>query len=389
MATRTERKFEFDIGANHLCNLYVEIKKYCKTFNIHFRPMKFLNYKIFRKGKARSIYKAVNPFTGMRLNWRLFASGKAGKGTDFFNLSTATKFDHTNAYDFIKRKSGKTIANYLADPFASTYQFHRAKEISLGVMISVLSSIKTSLTEWELHNTKGGMSALPEAFAKRLNVKLKTPIQKVHVKKEGKIEVTTTTTEIFDAVVMASTATITKKLYKNPTEAQQKVLTGSDYSTSISLAFEIDADKLDQTSIIWVPHIESTKISGITNELMKGKDFIKHGKSLICAWVHEDYAKKIIKKSDKEIFELIKKELVKYTPWTNDAKDLTNYDIHRWNEAMPKFRPGHLTKVADFIKNGQGDKNVFFCGDFLNSPWTEGALRCGQRVAKRIVKKLK
>ena len=55
---------------------------------------------------------------------------------------------------------------------------------------------------------------------------------------------------------------------------------------------------------------------------------------------------------------------------------------------MPKFYKGYLKKMKHFLLNHQGENNIYFTGDYLNSPWTEGALRCGQRVAKHIISEL-
>jgi protoporphyrinogen oxidase len=76
-------------------------------------------------------------------------------------------------------------------------------------------------------------------------------------------------------------------------------------------------------------------------------------------------------------------------PWFESVDQIENFDLERWPEAMPKFYHGHLKAAKEFMEGeGQGAQNVFLCGDYLNSPWTEGALRCGQRVAEQVKKKL-
>jgi predicted NAD/FAD-dependent oxidoreductase len=37
-----------------------------------------------------------------------------------------------------------------------------------------------------------------------------------------------------------------------------------------------------------------------------------------------------------------------------------------------------------FWENGQGQGGVWLCGDYLNHPWVEGAVRCGEKVAARL-----
>ena len=40
-----------------------------------------------------------------------------------------------------------------------------------------------------------------------------------------------------------------------------------------------------------------------------------------------------------------------------------------------------MTRVDRFWRDGQGEGGVWLCGDWLNHPWLEGAVRCGERVA--------
>jgi protoporphyrinogen oxidase len=131
--------------------------------------------------------------------------------------------------------------------------------------------------------------------------------------------------------------------------------------------------------------VEDQRISGYVNESMKGDDTTQGDTTLLCAWLHEDYAKSLLAQSDEEIFTAVAKALNDVCPWIESEDQLTPHDLHRWDYAMPKFYAGHLKNVADFLQNGQGQQNIYFTGDYLNSPWTEGALRCGQRVAQQII----
>jgi protoporphyrinogen oxidase len=145
---------------------------------------------------------------------------------------------------------------------------------------------------------------------------------------------------------------------------------------------------MPDTAVVWVPYVESPKISGYINESMKGEEVAHDGKTLLCAWLHEEFAKTIMEKSDEEIFEAVKSEMVNVCPWFSSVDQLENHDLERWIDAMPKFSHGHLKRVSNFMEDGQGAQNVFFCGDYMNGPWTEGALRNGERVAQQVLTKL-
>lgn len=380
MASREKDGLIFDIGADHLCNLYTEMKKYCSEFDIVWEKMRFLKYGVTRDKKIVSPYESIGWISRARLAFQYFRTRNIA---DFFELSNLIEYDTEDAQTYMKRRIGSEAVNYLIDSFTSTYQFHKSDEISVGALLGIMHSVKKDTEKWYLHRTKGGMSALPEAFANRLNVRTSTPVTKIIA--GDRIIVTTNHDEEFDLVIIASPANITNQIYKNPTPPQTEILNSTKYATTISTALRVDRDLLKDFAIVWVPFVESEAVSGYVNEAMKGEETIKDGKSLVSVWLHEDFAKSIIDKSDSEIFKAVKKEFLSICPWFTSLDELESFDLHRWPEAMPKFSRGHLTHVKNFIENGQGDQNVFFVGDYLNSPWTEGALRGGQRTAKRII----
>jgi len=383
MSSRVKEDFIFDLGADHLCDLYDHMKEYCREFGIEWEKMRFLNYGVFRDGEIRSMTDAIGRLSKVRMAIQYMRTKDVG---DFFNLNHLAIHDNDNAYDFMRRRTGKEVADYFVDSFSTTYQFHRAKEISLAAMFGIMKSIERDKDRWHLHRTRGGMQALPNALASRLDIRLSNPVHEVIA--GDRVSVRDGKSETFDAVVLASQANASLRMLKNPTAKQRDLLSKTQYAASISVAFRVDRDKLPDTAIVWVPYVESRKISGYVNEAMKGEELVHGGKSLICAWLHEDFAREIMMKRDDEIFALVKQELVRVCPWFESVDEIESFDMQKWPEAMPKFAHGHLSRVKSFLEDGQGERNVFLCGDYMNSPWTEGALRGGQRTAERVTSRL-
>jgi len=378
MSSRAKDGFIFDLGADHLCDLYDEMKTYCDEFGIEWEKMRFLKYGVFRQGKIVPMKEALGRISKMRLALQFLLTRDVG---DFFDLSELANHDTENAYAFMQRRTGKEVSDYFVDAFSTTYQFHRANEISLGVLLGIMHSIQKKQTRWYLHRTKSGMRALPDAFADRLDVRLSHPVKMVSGGASVMVD-----DEMFDTAVLATQATQTLLSYKNPSKLQKQLLENTRYASTISVAFRVDRSKLPDTAIVWVPFVENEKISGYVNEAMKGEELIHDGKSLICTWLHEAFAKTLMDLDDTSVFEKVKNELIRVCPWFASATELENFDLERWPDAMPKFSRGHLKAVKEFMEGpGQGEQNIFLCGDYLNSPWTEGALRCGQRVAKQII----
>lgn len=385
MSTRTKDGLSFDLGANHLCNLYREMKKYCNEFGIGWEKMTFSNYGIYKDGKIVPLMQAASLWSRFRFFLKQFGKRRVH---DFFDLSNAAFLDTEAGDVFGQKMAAKDIQDFLIDGFTSTYQFHRATEISSGAFIAILESLGRDGDGWNLYHLKGGMSTLPEAFAQRLSVTTNADVTRVEAK-NNKVEIEVDgKTEVFDAVVLASTAPATRRSYKNPTQAQQELLEKSEYATSISIALRFSKDALPPQSVVWTPFVQSPKISGYTNELMKGTDVINGNDSLLCVWLHESFAQTLINKSDEEIFAAVIPALKEVAPWIKSNTKVEPHDIERWTEAMPKFSYGHLTRVKDFLEAHQGEQNVWLCGDYLNSLWTEGSIRGGQRTAKHLTKKL-
>jgi oxygen-dependent protoporphyrinogen oxidase len=225
-----------------------------------------------------------------------------------------------------------------------------------------------------------GMSELPEALAQQLHVRLSTPVTRVEPRGNGVMVEAAGEQQEYDAAVLATPAPISANIYPSATAAQKDILNTTTYATTVSIAYTLPAGTMPKDqSIFWVPYTENPHISSYTNEMMKGIP-------MTCVWLHEEYAKQIIGKSDEEIYRLVAQEMPRVADWLPSPDVLKPYDIQRWPLAMPKFAPGSIARVAKFVTSPeQGAQNVFLCGDYLNAPWTEGALRCGQRVAKQVI----
>lgn len=386
MASRTLDGFVFDTGADHLCDLYDRMKEHCEAFGIPWEPMRFLKYGVFKDGRVVPAGEAVGKISKFRLAVEYLRAKGAGT---FFHLDQLADHDTGNAYEHMRRRTGREVADYFVDAFTSTYQFHRASEISLGALFGIMRSIRNDKDRWNLHRTAGGMQALPDAFAARLDVRVGTAAREVFSGERGVIVRTDSGEDRFDVAVLAAPASVTRFLYLNPTDRQREVLEATRYSSTISVAFRVDRSRVPDTSIVWVPYVESQKISGYVNEAMKGDEVVWNGETLISTWLHEEFAQSVMDRPDAEIFAEVKKELLRVCPWAEFPDELREHDLQKWPNAMPKFAHGHLSLVRRFMKNGQGEQNVFLAGDYLNSPWTEGALRNGERVALQVMERVR
>lgn len=390
MSTRTKDDLPFDIGANHLVNLYTEMKAYCEELKVAWHPLNFVHYNIFKDGKLMELFDSLSLKDKLMLP-KAYLKYKNIPVT-FLDSSTLVEYDNGNAYDTAVKEIGQTFADNIVDTYVGVYQFHRATEISRAGLLSQLNSTHQQTEKWFLQRTTGGMITLPQAMADTLTVHMETPVTEITAHDTGVTVKTDTESKEFDSVVLATTATAANKIYKNPTEGQKSVMEQAKYASSIIVAFKMPVDQFgpatgdtsDTISAVWIPYSESKILSSYSNESEKGPELIKDGKTLLLAFMREDGADEYMNKSDEEIYDIAKKEMMRLCPFINEEDVLENHDLYKWDEAMPKFYEGSLTAVKQFLDTEQGAQNVWFAADYLNAPWTAGALRMGQRVAKQI-----
>lgn len=391
MSTRTPDYFPFDIGANHLVLLYTDMMAYCRELGIPFEPFTFVNYRLFKNGKLIPVFDALSRWEKIKLalaHWK-----NRNVPPSFLESSSLIEYDNANGFDTALKEVGPAYANDIVDTYVGVYQFHRATEISRAGLLSQMNSIKNFTSDWYLHRTPGGMITLPQAFADTVETHVSTPVSGVTAHDSGvTVEVNGEKKE-YDAVVIGTTATISKQIYQNPTQKQTDVMNVAKYAPSIIAAFKIpddafgDPTKKDTLSAVWFPYSESKILSSYSNEAEKGPELRKDGKTILLAFFREEGANMYLSKSDEEIYAAAEAEVRRACPYL-EGKEMEPYDLYRWQEAMPKFYEGSLRKVETFLQDGQGEQNVWFVGDYLNAPWAEGATRIGKKVAGQLGKSL-
>jgi oxygen-dependent protoporphyrinogen oxidase len=383
MSSRVKDGLIFDIGVDHLTNNYREMKQYCKELGLEWEKMKFLEYRIFRNGNLYKSNDAIGFWSKLRMSLLWFI---APKGLDYFDLNESAKYDTENGGRFVKRWAGQEVVDYLFNAYCAAYQFHLADEVSKAAVMDTLCSLKYEFPEWYLHRIKGGMKALPDALATKLNVRLSTAVTEVKYDQLNKIVVQTSVDEaIYDHVVLACTADVTRKIFVDVSESQKEFLDTVRYASCITVSLRVDLERLkNKPSTVWVPFVENGKIASYVNESYKGDDCIQDGKSTVSVWLHQGWAEELMKLSDQDIFSTVKNEFLNLCPWFDDVNQMEDWDLQRWPVAEPKFYDGYVSDAKVFLDQHQGEKGVWFCGDYLNAPWAEGALRMGKRLAEVI-----
>ena len=201
--------------------------------------------------------------------------------------------------------------------------------------------------------------------------------------------VTAAGSSAFDRVVMAATPLAGLEMLKGGPEPHRALLAQTRYASTINVSFRAPMEALGRTHCFYVPWVENRIISEFTNESLKGEHTTHEGTSLVNVGLHEEAALRLLGEDDARIFEVVRGELLGLSASLRGVADRVQpYDLQRWPEAIPKYDCGQIARVKAFLRDGQGSKGLYLCGDYMNAPWIEGASRSGQKAAKQLLRSL-
>lgn len=389
MATVDRGGFRIDIGTNILLDNYERLKALVADVGLGGDWFAFQSgaggvlrdgrLTSFDPGSIRDIarYPGLSPMARLRVLLYLLRTWPARKNLDFFDLSTGDDaLDTVDAWTATVARCGIEVAEYLVDPFVRTFHFHSARRLSMKYF-DALAALFLTRGGFVTHGFRGHMRALPQAIARRLQVSYDTPIDRVRSAPGGMELVRGHTNERFDAVVLAVPAAAAARMLGTLTPAQSSVIDSTRYSSTVVCSFRVPLEVAGDFEGIWVPFRESAIVCDGANETCKGSTDGNCCVLTIC--LHEEAAQALSGRSDREVLEVVAAEWVRLFP--RFAHHLKGLNVHRWQAALPVYDVGHLTRVKRFWQNGQGRDGVWLCGDWLNQPWVEGSIRCGEKVA--------
>ncbi len=392
--TRKKDGLAFDTGASFFLPSYKKTFALCEELGLSIAPIQPGDKDYLKEGAVYPIEtKTFSILTGMRfLSWRskgnlvrLMASGmQSDQQTDLYDLAQNSETFEENGFEFIITRYGQEVAEFV-DTVTRGYHFYGIRDLTPAAILAMISL---------LHEHKDspnfclpdGIGSLTTALAKILPLRIAEGVEKVY-SKEGKKWIETANGKYaFDTIVFCIPAPEIKKIYHSPSNQQKKVLETASYSLTIMLSFLIEEKFLKGHVAELIPFREGQKICIVGNEGIKGGAYAEDGRTLLSVALQEEYAGKVFDLPRELLFKEVKNEILRTCPFLKGAiSALTNYDLEKIPYAMPKFTPRAQKEVRCFLENGQGENGVFFCCDFLFSPWIEGCLRQACRVARQVL----
>lgn len=394
--TRREKGYPFDLGAQFLNNGYSQARKYCEELGIEaqWRVLNPSTHHLYHDGQLHCIsFTTVGEFLGLSFYSRMarlrllmcyLRLQRQARGLDLYDLSNISEeFDQVSAKDYILKWGGQEVLDYAFDSMIATYHFHGAEDLSLGCLLGAMSAIGPNFT---YDYFTDGIDTLARTFEQHVRVCKGQAVEKVNMGQNGICLTINDGHEIFDSVVIATTASTAKQILGTPSEAQAKLLDTVRFSSTINAGFRVPSALITNLAMVAVPNSQNGNICCYFNQNSKYPWRFDGGQTLVNVFLRDECAKQYLNASDEEIWRFMESEFIKVCPPLKPVPDrVFRHDLQRWPEAIPKYSTGYVSLAKNFWENGQGDQNVYLCGDYLNAPWMEGSLRCGKKVAERIL----
>lgn len=389
MATTRVDGFSVDTGANLLLENFSRLHALCdelgiadQLFDFHSGSGGILRdheLTSFKPASAFDVlrYRGVSFASRMRLLRYFVRAFRWTSSLDFFDLSEGEDPDaDRDAYSVSAERLGEEVAAYIVDPFVRTFHFHGARQMSMKYF-DALAALFVGKDGFTPRGFTGFMQTLPRAIGLQLDVRTGSPVSVVQPGPTG-VDVDG---QQFDAAVIAVPAPIALGMLAPPSRAQLGVLSRTTYAPTLSVAFRCPLSVAQDFEGIWIPFSESRLLSECSNEACKGAK--SETECVLNFGMHTEAAAAWLDRSDAEVFEALATEWARLFPRYQGA--LHGLHVKRWPLAMPIYGPGHVERVREFWSRGQGEAGIYLCGDYLNHPWIEGSIRCGEKVAARLL----
>jgi oxygen-dependent protoporphyrinogen oxidase len=303
---------------------------------------------------------------------------------DFYAIERAAPLDDEPAADWVRRRFGDEVLDYLIEPaFASTFTV-LPEQLSRAFVLATVNYMFTS--GFRLYAFEGGNGLLTQTLASKLRVHTGTEVTRIEQTPEGAtVRLATGESLEADAVVVATPGNHVSHLCADLTEEERRFFQGVRYARSI-IVFVMTSDTEADPGFYGagIGRREGVRLYGMALENPKA-GAVPEGKTMFNCAFSEEHAAQVWEKSDDEIVAALHGELGKLPLRGLDKTEA--HVVHRWPELVPQFYSGYVRSLAAFKERRERSGRLVFAGDYLVGPYTEAALTSGLRAGEELAER--
>ena len=379
--------YRYELGATVAAKSFIPYFELAEELGLKLLPTPPV-VSIFRDGQVHCLY--LNKLARSGLTTRIFSwpakfkslliafdvARASMKGyLDFTDLAKSAPIDTESAADYLRRRVGDELYDYLGDPLIRTMTMTNGDKISKVEFFSGIMNVING----QAYVLEGGQGYMTKALAQHVDVKTGHRVASVVETATG-VEVDG---EQFDAAVVAAPLPVAYEIcpgYRDLLAPLNNVL---EYTECLSVAISTNVVPDCPAWIVQMASRDFPEVAQIVLEHNKSPEHAPEGHGLFaCLW-EKDASVQHRDASDEFIRDETFKAVCKAFPELEGSADF--FDIKRWKHAIPWTKIGSYKEIGRFNAALDPTARVQFAGDYMSSTGQHTAVKFGTQAANNLL----
>ncbi len=383
---------QIEVGAQFLSTGYRYLPSLFQDTGLSSRIRPLSAHAALQRGKCFYRIHARRPWTPLTsgmLGWSEFlklALGRAklSRTLGRRNPSCFAEFctiDHIDATTWCRNTFGQAATRYVIESMVHGLYFHRLSGTSAALVAAMLAfGGSDSLA------VAGGWQTLPKALATQLDMHYGMSVDRLEATVEGIQVYTQGACWTADAAILAVPAHIARHILVAPNQIEESLLSVNYASTlhialGMSPTWRLPNSLLGTYGCLLSPS-ESRHIAALTFE--SGRRLGQGKGDIVSIMMGHDACLTMLGQSDDVIIHHIVTELEAWLPGI--GKSTVCSHVQRWTGAEPLSPVGRASAIARYRTSLPLTRNIVLAGDYLGTPWTDGAAETGIWAAQHLMR---
>lgn len=387
MSTRMVKGHSVDYGAKFVANGYKNMLPLAKELGVNPIPIPLTIFSIRRQGKLYPFdasnkfdvlfNKAISLKAKLRLGLAVLFLLIKYRKLDPYKPENSLYLDDKSTYEDLRRLAGEEGFDYIVEPFSQNVVFYSTKDFSRAHFYSYLAKILRVKT----FSFPKGIGQLCEKMASDLPVELNTQVKSVEristgarvvVLRDGK-EIVYETKNAIIAIPGNHVLDILLDMLPEEKEFFSQIR----YAGTVQIIATAKTNLFSEAKAIWTVPKENPNFSALA---VKSWRIPFVDATVFHASLKEFAYKRLLEAGNfdhEHLQNLIHQEFPSLT-------NVRIVDMQVWESATPIVYPGYITSVVNFLKRPNWNNGIYYCGDYLENPSTEGALTSSIKLLQKI-----
>lgn len=388
MSTKLVNDHFVDYGAKFISGFYNNMLSLTKELSVIPIPMTLTNLGIRRDGIIYTLdaskrfaflyYKGLSFGAKFRLGLAFFIRLLRYRNLDFYKLQDTLYLDNKSVYEDLRPLAGEEGFDYLIEPVSANIFFYGTKDFSRAPFFSIFSK----LFKFKTASFPKGIGQLCQQLANNVPLELNAEVKSINRTATGvliKAILRDDKEVIYESknAILAIPGNRVLDLLDNPLPQEEKFFSKVRYSSTVQILCEAKTNLFSRANVIWTIPKEKSNFSALG---IYPYQTSSTGLTYFMATLREDRFNKL-REEQRLNLEYLKQLIEQEFPNLTDLKII---DMKSWESAVPKFYPGYLKDLFSFLNGNNSNNGIYYCGDYLENPSTEGALTSSIKLLEKL-----